>query len=184
MILLLFLVLGALCSSASGENHTTPVCTESDYQQFYFEACLADAFCTHNLNLHHDEAEAFGYLLHTEILMHLHLEPDEICTAEAFPVVLALLRHYEFCKPNYILDIDQGCICRLDRNCDEKNPSHFRLSELSKTLLILVFLVLAVYIGMSMLKTLEKLSKPSTEEAPKVIKGQIDRRAPIMLDVT
>jgi len=178
-------LLALLCYSVSGLNHTVPLCTESDYQQFYFETCLADPHCTHNLNLHADEFEAFGYLLHTEILQSMQLQPAHICATDAFPVVLALLRHYEFCKPNHILDIDAGCICRHDRDCEEKSPSYFRLSELSKTLLILVFVVLAIYIGLSMLKSLEKLSKGSAAQTPSNSKRKPEpKRQTVMLDVT
>lgn len=184
----LLLVL-ALLGRASALNHTVPVCTESDYAQFYFETCLADSHCAHNLNLHAEEFEAFEYLLHTEILQPMYLQPADICAGDAFPVVLAVLRHYEFCKPNHILDIDAGCICRHDRDCEEKSPSHFRLSELSKTLLILVFVVLAIYIGLSMLKSLEKLSKSSAVQTPGKSSSSSLRNRPsttktVMLDVT
>ena len=136
------------------------LCTEDSYVQHYFDACLAEPMCRENFNLHSDERELFDYLLHTELVRPMQLSWRQLCRPDAFPLAMAMLCTHEFCKPNYILTGNEGCVCRNDKECAEKHPSWFRLSDAAKILLIVVLVVLVIYIGLSMLKELQKSTKP------------------------
>lgn len=153
----------ALLAHSSYANYTY-VCTEQSYVQHYFEACLQDSICQQNLNLHNNEAEYFDHVLHTELLWPKKQDWAAICKPDAYDYVFADLCTHEFCKPNYIMDVNSGCICRHDRECEEKSPSDFRLSELSKTVLIIVLVVLVIYVGLAMLKDLRKALKLPTQK--------------------
>jgi hypothetical protein len=153
------LLLALLTQRSDATSNCSYVCSEQDYVQHYFAACLASPACQANLNLFDNERAYFDHLLHTELLWPKQMDWTVICQAGAYDYVFADLCTHEFCRPNYIMDVDRGCICRGDRECDEASPSHFRLSELAKAVLILVLVVLVIYIGLAMLKDLRKALK-------------------------
>jgi hypothetical protein len=116
----LLVLLSFALVSVIAQNCSSFVCSEDNYVQHYFSACLADSQCTNNLNLHSDEAEFFHYIFHTELLRPKQLTWNEICRSDAYPIVLADLRTHEFCSPNHVLDGNRGCVCRHDKSCQER----------------------------------------------------------------
>ena len=155
-----FWLAGLLLGFVESGLNSSYVCTEETYMDHIFESCLVDTDCTENLNLHHDERQFFDQLLETELLRPMQLGWSRVCSEDGYAVFMALLRTHEFCKPNHIMDIGNSCVCRHDKQCQEKHPSAFRLSELSKAVLILILVVLVVYVGLGLLKAVRKAVHP------------------------
>jgi len=184
MILPSVLLLLLLAHHSDATRNRSYVCSEQDYVQHYFEACLANPLCQENLNLFGNEAAYFDHVLHNELLWPKQLDWEAVCREDAYDYVFADLCTHEFCRPNYIMDVSRGCICRHDRECEEKSPSYFRLSELAKVVLILVLVILVIYVGLAMLKDLRKALKlPSHKQKASTVDTAKRRYDGVLLEV-
>jgi len=153
-----------------------PVCNESTFVQVTFAACVGNERCFRNLNPHAEEMKFFEFLLHTELLQPLSLSVATVCAEDAFPLWIALMADHSFCNPNHILDSQHGCMCLSDKQCQELNPSEFQLGEFGKSMLVVLFIAIVLFMGFKVLKAIANVHSPlQQQQQPTITRKSVTR---------
>ena len=150
MIKLLLLSFISICCA-------DPNCTNTTYDVFYFDKCIADTLCQKNYHLHSDEQWAFSRMMNNELLEPMQLTGDDICADQT--MWMAVLRTFDVCFPNHRRDFDGICILNGDKLEDPSIWHRTGLAALTSHALNVGILIIVLWMAARQLddwKTLQK----------------------------
>jgi len=165
--LVLLLYLGSLSLIVTDD---VPVCSEETLFDMTFDYCMNDAQCKYKFEMSPVSSRdrvKFRYLVNNELKHKIRIDVDRICNStETLTMWMDIIKFYDFCNPNEIVDPDNGCICRGDKTCVVTEATHFGITVGIQILLMLVTEFTIIYFSVSIVNALRgnrdsKLKKKS-----------------------